>query len=197
MPQPSSTFADLAAVASAVGATRSKNAKRDLLAEYLRGLPPKDLGAACAFFAGRPLTDPTAKLGMGWVQQGAALARASGADEDAIRTAYLRHSDFGDAAAELLAAAGTPGADRLTVTEVAGTFAAIAAAGSGEGRIGLMADLFGRASPDEAQYIDRISSRETRIVLREGLLEEAVAAAFARDLDDVRRAHMLTGEIGE
>ena len=110
MPQPSSPFADLAAVAAAVGATRSKNAKRDLLAEYLRGLPPDDLGAACAFFAGRPLTDPSAKLGMGWVQQGAALARASGADEERIRAAYLRHSDFGDAAGELFAGAERRGA---------------------------------------------------------------------------------------
>jgi DNA ligase-1 len=60
-----------------------------------------------------------------------------------------------------------------------------------------MVDLFARASPDEARFIGRISSRETRIGLREGLLEEAVAAAFERDLDAVRRAHMLTGEIGE
>jgi DNA ligase-1 len=189
-------FADLAAAAAAVGATRSKNAKRDLLAAYLRDLPDEELAAACAFFAGRPLVDPTAKLGMGWVQQGAALARASGADEDAIRAAYLRHSDFGDAAGELLASE-TPAADRLTVTDVAETFAAIAAAGSGEQRIGLMVDLFARASPDEARFIGRVSSRETRIGLREGLLEEAVATAFGRDLDAVRRAHMLTGEIGE
>ena len=94
-------------VAEAIGATRSKNAKRDLLAEYLRGLPAADLGAATAFFAGRPLLEPTAKLGMGWVQQGAALGAASQADPEALREAYLRHSDFGDAAAEVLA--GRPG----------------------------------------------------------------------------------------
>jgi ATP-dependent DNA ligase len=174
MTPPSSPFADLAAAAAAVGATRSKNAKRDLLAGYLRGLPPGDLAAACAFFAGRPLTDPTAKLGMGWVQQGAALTRASGADGERIRTAYLRHSDFGDAAAELLAGSTRTG-NALTLSEVAGTFDAIAAAGSGEARIGLMADLFARANPEEARFIGRVSSRETRIGLREGLLEEAVA----------------------
>jgi DNA ligase-1 len=196
MGRTSSSFADLAATAAAVGATRSKNAKRDLLAAYLLALPPDDLAAACAFFAGRPLADPTAKLGMGWVQQGAALARASGADEDAIRAAYLRHSDFGDAAADLLAAA-QPSGTRLTVADVAGAFAAIAAAGSGEERIGLMADLFARATPEEARFIGRVASRETRIGLREGLLEEAVATAFAADLDAVRRAHMLTGAIGE
>ena len=81
----SSPFADLARTAAAVGATRSKNAKRDLLAAYLRELPDADLPPATAFFAGRPLVDPAAKLGIGWVQQGAALAAASGADPDEIR----------------------------------------------------------------------------------------------------------------
>ena len=192
----STPFAELAATAAAVGATRSKNAKRDLLAAYLRELPPGDLAAACAFFAGRPLADQAARLGMGWVQQGAALGRASGVDQEALRASYLRHSDFGDAAAELLAAAERSGPP-LTVSDVAGAFEAIAGAGSGERRIGLLTDLFARATPEEARFIGRVSSRETRIGLREGLLEEAVATAFGADLTAVRRAHMLTGEIGE
>nr|MBA3586366.1 hypothetical protein [Chloroflexota bacterium] len=192
----SSPFADFAAVADAVGGTRSKNAKRDLLAAHLRDLSPADLASTCAFLAGRALADQTAKLGMGWVQQSAALARASGADQEATRTAYLRHSDFGDAAGELLAAIDRPGAG-LSVADVAATFAAIAAAKGSEQRIGLLENLFGRATSDEARFIGRILSRETRIGLREGLLEEAVAAAFDADLAAVRRAHMLTGEIGE
>ncbi|HEX5910269.1 MAG TPA: hypothetical protein VFY44_07230, partial [Thermoleophilaceae bacterium] len=103
MPPASTPFADLAAVAASVGSTRSKLEKRDRLAAYLRDLPADDLAAAAVFFAGRPVQDPTAKLGLGWVQQGAALAAASGADDAALGAAYLRHSDFGDAAAELLA----------------------------------------------------------------------------------------------
>ena len=191
---PSTPFTELAATATAIGATRSKNAKRDLLAAYLEELPPADLAAACAFFAGRPLLDPTAKLGLGWVQQGAALAAASGADEESLRAAYLRHSDFGDAAGELLS--GRP-ASGLTVATVAESFASVSRAPSAEDRVRLMTELFSTASDEEARFIGRISSRETRIGLREGLLEEAVAAAFDADLDAVRRAHMLTGEIGE
>jgi DNA ligase 1 len=196
MPRPSAPFAELAATADAVGATRSKNAKRDLLGAYLRGLDTSDLTAAATFFAGRPLADPSAKLAMGWVQQGAALGAASGADERALRDAYLRHSDFGDAAAEVLARRERQG-DALTIADVAETFAAIARAASADERVGLFTALFRRASPDEGRFIGRISSRETRIGLREGLLEEAVAAAFGCELDAVRRAHMLTGDIGE
>ena len=192
----STPFADLAATADALGATRSKNAKRDLLAAYLRALDPDDLVAASVFFAGRPLQDPTAKLGMGWVQQGAALAAASGADEEAIRAAYLRHSDFGDAAADLLANAD-PAADPLTVREAAEAFGTISTTPSADERVATFTELFRRATAPEARFIGRIASRETRIGLREGLLEEAIAAAFERPLEDVRRAHMLTGEIGE
>ena len=196
MPAASAAFAQLADTARAVGATRSKNAKRDLLGAYLRSLEPHDLTVAATFFVGRPLADPSARLGMGWVQQGAALAAASGANEGALRDAYLRHSDFGDAAAELLAGR-TPSGHRLTVQDVAGAFAAIAGAPSADERVALLAALFGRATADEARFIGRISSRETRIGLREGLLEEAIAAASGAELDAVRRAHMLTGDIGE
>jgi len=191
----SSPFADLAATARSVGATRSKNAKRDILAAYLRQLPADDLAAACAFFAGRPLGDPSAKLGMGWVQQGASLARASGRDPDTMQEVYLRHSDFGEAAAELISGAPRRGAP-LDVADVAQAFVAIAGAKSGEERIGLFAGLFERSTPDEARFIGKVSSREPRIGLREGLLEEAVAVAFDAELPAVRRAHMLTGEIG-
>src|SRR5918999_5731446 len=194
MPPRSTPFAALAETAAAVGATRSKIAKRDLLAAYLRGLPPGDLPAATVFFSGRPLIDPTAKLGLGWVQQGAALAAASGATEDALRAAYLRHSDFGDAAADLVTAGD--GA-RLTVADVADGFAAVAAARSAAERVELMTGLYRRATTEEARFIGRVASRETRIGLREGLLEEAIATAFDADPEAVRRAHMLTGEIGE
>ncbi len=190
----STPFADLARTAAAVGGTRSKNAKRDLLAAYLRGLPAHDLAPASVFFAGRPLVDPTAKLGLGWVQHNAALATASGTDDEALRAAYLRHSDFGDAAAELLE--GVTGGS-LTVAEVASAFASVAGAGSAAERVRLMTDLFRRVSGEEARFVGRVASRETRIGLREGLLEEAIASAFEASLDEVRRAHMLTGEIGE
>jgi DNA ligase-1 len=190
----SKPFAALAETAAAVGATRSKNAKRNRLAEFLAGLPAGDLAAAVTFFAGRPLLEPAARLGMGWVQQGAALGAASGADPDRMRAAYLRHSDFGDAAAELLDGRDAAG---LTIRDVAGTFASIAAASTADERVRLMTALFERAGTDEARFIGRVASRETRIGLREGLLEEAIAVAFGVPIEDVRRAHMLTGEIGE
>ncbi|MEP6469664.1 MAG: ATP-dependent DNA ligase [Chloroflexota bacterium] len=191
-----SPFAEFARVADEVASTASKLRKRDALAAYLRGLPPAELPIAATFFAGRPLPGSADRLGLGWVQQSQALAAVSGADALALNAAYLRHSDFGDAAADLLAGrAGTE--PRLTVAHVGEALRAISSASGAEGRIEEMARLFARASTAEARYIGRIASRELRIGLREGLLEEAIAAAFEVPLDEVRRAHMLVGEPGE
>ena len=192
----SSPFAAFAETAEAVAGTTSKLRKRDLLGSYLRDLPPGDVPIAATFFAGRPLPGNADRLGLGWVQQSQALAGASGADEQALHDAYLRHSDFGDAAAELLAAR-RPGQKPLTLGDVEAAFRAMGSAGSATGRVALMTELFGRASAAEARFVGRIAARELRIGLREGLLEEAIAAAFGRPIEAVRRALMLVGEPGE
>jgi DNA ligase-1 len=192
----SSPFAAFAQTAEAVAATTSKLRKRDLLASYLRDLPRGDVPIAATFFAGRPLPGSADKLGLGWVQQTQALAAASGADEQALHEAYLRHSDFGDAAADLLDGREPSGA-RLSLTDVDAAFRGMSEAGSTAVRVGLMTDLFRRATAPEARFVGRIAARELRIGLREGLLEDAIAAAFARPIEAVRRALMLVGEPGE
>jgi DNA ligase 1 len=196
VPSASSPFAAFAATATAVAATTSKLRKRDLLADYLRGLPAADLPVAATYFAGRPLPGAQDRLGLGWVQQSQALAAASGARAEALNEAYLRHSDLGDAAADLLEARQAE-APPLSLRDVDRAFRAMSEAPSAEARVAEMARLYRRATPDEARYIGRVAARELRIGLREGLLEEAIAAAFERPIVDVRRALMLVGEPGE
>jgi DNA ligase-1 len=193
----SSAFAAFAVTADAVAATGSKLAKRDLLATYLRGLPVDDLQLAATFFSGRPLPGAADRLGLGGMQGSAALAAATGASEARLGEAYLRHSDFGDAAAELTAERGGREGEPLSLRDVGSAFAAMSTAPGAEQRIGLMRELFERATPEEARYVARIAGREMRIGLREGLLEEAIAAAFGRPVAEVRRALMLVAEPGE
>ncbi len=190
----SGSCVDFAETADAVAATTSKLRKRDVLAAYLRDLAPDDLPIATTFFAGRPLPGTGDRLRLGGMQGSAALLAASGASEQRLGEAYLRHSDFGDAAAELISA---PDGEPLTLSDVAAAFGAMAQAPSTEVRIGLMTELFCRATPGEARYVARIAGREMRIGLREGLLEEAIAAAFEHPIADVRRALMLVAEPGE
>src|SRR5438552_5663102 len=195
-PAASSPFATFAATADAIAATTSKLAKRDLLAAYLRDLPAADVPIAATFFAGRPLPGAADRLGLGWVQLSEAVARASGAGDRELSQAYLRHSDVGDAALELLEHRRSQG-QSLTMADVDHAFRAMSEATGSEARTALMTELLLRASPAEARYLGKIAARELRIGLREGLLEEAIAAAFERPVANVRRALMLVAEPGE
>jgi len=193
----SSPFAAFASTADAVGATTSKLRKRDLLAAYLHELPAGDVPVAATFFAGRPLPGAADKLGLGWVQLSAAIAAASGADDASLSAAYLRHSDVGDAAADLFPPGGGASGRALTLADVDAAFREMSSAPSAEARTKVMTDLLRRASAPEARYIGKIAARELRIGLREGLVEEAIATAFDRSLESVRRALMLVAEPGE
>ena len=53
-----------------------------------------------------------------------------------------------------------------------------------------------KLSAREGQYVVKILTGDLRIGLREGLVEEAIASAFAVPLDDVKEANMLLGDIG-
>src|SRR5262249_9667758 len=57
--------------------------------------------------------------------------------------------------------------------------------------------LMNRATAEEARYLVKIIAGETRIGLREGLLEDGIARAFGRDREAVGRADMLTGDVGD
>ncbi|HEY6676579.1 MAG TPA: ATP-dependent DNA ligase, partial [Terrimicrobium sp.] len=48
-----------------------------------------------------------------------------------------------------------------------------------------------------AGYLVRIITGDLRIGLKEGLLEDAISAAFEREIAAVREAHMLLGNIGQ
>src|SRR5207245_10583567 len=101
-----------------------------------------------------------------------------------------------DVAADLIGD-GSAGGERLTLADVAQTFDAIAAARGVAPKRELLRDILRRATADEARYLVKIVSGETRIGLREGLLEEAIDRAFGRDREGVGPADLLTGDIGE
>jgi DNA ligase-1 len=88
----------------------------------------------------------------------------------------------------------------LTISEVRRNLAAIAEAtgyGSRDRKERLLETLFGRATPLEAKYIVKIMIGEMRTGFHEGLMELAVSKAFEVSHGTVRKASMLTGDIGE
>src|SRR5438445_2855880 len=190
-------FADWVLTADAVRATPKKLEKHAALARYLSVLEDVDLQIAARLFAGAPFPRRDERvLSVGWSALSDVLLERSGKNGGDMAESYQRHADLGDVAADLIAGRA-PWGERLTLADVAQTFDAIAAARGVAPKRDLLRATLARATADEARYIVKIVSGETRIGLREGLLEEAIARAFGRDREEVGRANMLTGDIGE
>jgi len=190
-------FADWVLTADAVRATPKKLEKHAALARYLSVLEDIDLQIAARLFAGAPFPRRDERvLSVGWSALSDVLLERSGKNGGDMAESYQRHADLGDVAADLIGD-GSAGGERLTLADVAQTFDAIAAARGVAPKRELLRATLARATADEARYIVKIVSGETRIGLREGLLEEAIARAFGRDREEVGRANMLTGDIGE
>lgn len=193
----------LASVLEAVSGTTSKLEKTRLLAEYLSGLSDPELRIACTYLTGStfPAGDPC-KLNVGWSAIIDALFEVSGAPPEALDQSYLQHGDLGMVAYELLQNRSRDGLFKtpLTLLEVDRLFSQMAAAeGKGSRQVKLQAvrGLFADADPLEAKYLVRIITSDMRVGLKAGLLEDAIAKAFAQPLADVRRANMLISDVGE
>jgi DNA ligase-1 len=193
----SGRFTDWVSTADAVRATTKKLEKQASLGTYLGTLDDADLLVAARLFAGAPFPRKDERvLNVGWAALSDVLLERSGRSGEDMGAAYQRHADLGDVAHELIAAM-PPEGEPLTLADVEAAFQQIAELRGANAKRDALRALMKRATGGEARYITKIIGGETRIGLREGLLEEAIAKAFGRDREQVARANMLIGDIGE
>ncbi len=202
-----------AETAEAIAATTKKLQKIAIVAEYLKSRTTDEAAISAIFLSGRPFPaweETTLQFGGRLLWR--VVAELSGQTESALTTSYRKHGDLGAVAGEVLPERSGQG---LSVLEVAEAFRQIAAARGPAAKAALVHDLLGRATPLEAKYIVKIMTGDLRIGLKENLVEEAIAKAYAETpagelagamkdavmksgaLKDVQRANMLLGDIGE
>ena len=192
-----------AAACDAVAATPAKSLKIERLSAYFRSLDPPDLAAAARFTAGKPLgAADDRKLAIGGRTILAAARRAWNVDDVALSAGYRETGDLGEALGPLLREPATPSLFTETLTPAA--FAAIldeiaSASGPSAGKKREHAcERILRAcrTEREAVYAIKILTGDLLIGLRECLVLDAIAAAFAREPAAVRRAAMAAGDVG-
>jgi DNA ligase 1 len=186
-------------LAERVASTTRTSEKTALLADYLRTLDEDELPIAVVFLTGRPFPEADQRAtGIGWAAIANAVGQVAGTARSDLGAAYDRFSDISAAVGDVLATVGhaPDPAGSPSLVEVAATFAAIEAASGPSRKAELLASLLARSDPKTARGIVRVLSGELRIGLREGLVEAALAKAYDRPLDAVKRAGMLTGDIG-
>lgn len=192
---PDSPFGKFCAVGEAIAAATGRRAKTSLLAGYLRSLDEEDLRRAATWFTGQPFASTDGRSAQtGWAVLRRALGVASGRGEDEVRAISRRCNDAGLAARQIMA--GRRGAVEFSLVVVQALFDGLAATRGPVGKQALLGEFFASSRALEASYAVRILTGDLRIGLKEGLLEEALAAAFGVEPEAVREAGMLLGDMG-
>ena len=183
-------------LAEAVGATSKKQEKLRLISDFFRTLRTTDAALAARFLSARPFAGYDERtLGVGGRTLSRVIAETAGRTGESLTTTYLEHGDLGDMAQALLVRTHRDG--DLPLAEVARLFADLAAMRSQEQKAELLAKTFALASAGDVKYMVKIITGDLRIGSKESLVEEAIGKAFERPLAEVRRANMMTGDIGE
>ncbi|HET6311503.1 MAG TPA: ATP-dependent DNA ligase [Candidatus Nitrosotalea sp.] len=186
---------DFARAGSAIGSTSATLEKTHALAEYLRSLDEDDLRRAAVYMSGRAFSPSQRRtLGLGWSAVSKVVSSLSGRDEDELGRIFRKHSDIGDWAGEALQ--GRTRSESVSLQEIEEALEAIRTA-RGASKANPLEQLLRRLDPEAARFFIKIISGEMRIGLSEGLVEAAIAEAFEAPITQVKRVHLITGDIGE
>jgi len=186
---------EFARVGGAVGATTATLEKTRTLGGYFRTLDDEDLRRAAVFMTGRAFGPSQRRsLGLGWRALSKTITGISGRSEDELNRIFRKHSDLGDWAGEALG--GRTAGEDASLEEVAASLEAMRGA-KGAAKAAPLDALLRRIDAQAARFVVKIISGEMRIGLSEGLVEAAIAEAFELPITQVKRVHLITGDIGE
>jgi DNA ligase 1 len=192
-------LADFGDLCRLVGETSSRVAKTDFLASYLRGFSSDaDLRLAAVWLTGEALPRHAGRrsLHIGSATIRRALVSLPGAKEERYREISLSQNDTARTARLLLQEIPLK-PEPLDLAGLHAFFLTLAAATGSLDRIARLASRLLTLHPVEGETVVKLLTGDLRIGLKEGLVEDAIAAAFQVDPAAVRHAHMLTGDIGE
>ncbi len=199
-------FRALAELCEKLETTSKRTLMVSLVAEFLKRLHTDEVEPAASMILGRPFPKWDQRtLEVSWATLSDLIRRLTKADWKSFTDAFGKTGDIGAATKIVFEASkiqrqATLFVRPLTILEVRRSLEAIAETGgygSRERKERLLETLMGEATPLEAKYIVKILIREMRTGFHEGLMELAVSKAFSVPHDLVRRAGMLTGDIGE
>jgi DNA ligase-1 len=199
-------FRVLAELGDKLENTKKRTLMVDFVAEFLRNLSPDEVEPATSLILGRPFPKAdTRTLEVSWATISGVVKRLIKVDWKSFTEAFGRTGDLGATIKIMFEASkirrqATLVNKSLTILEVRRSLETIAetsGTGSRERKERLLETLLGDATPLEAKYIVKILVGEMRTGFHEGLMELAISKAFGVPHELVRKANMITGDIGE
>jgi DNA ligase 1 len=190
---------EFAEVCQSLSQTGSRLQMADLVGEFLARLDADEAEIAARFMVGRSLAQGEEKRLQISGRAIWKIVAAMTGTEDQGEDIYTSAEDFGDAIGMMLKQRASEPEPTLTIREVAAKFAGIAdieGRNSRARKLGELTALFERATALEGKYLTKILIREMRHGMSDGIMLEAIAKMAHRPVADIRRAHMLEGDLG-
>ncbi len=202
---PASGFARLCGVLAEIMQTRSSNRKISLFAEYLKALEDdRDLSLAVQFTAEGAFSTLSGKrASVGHRTVALTAAEFCGVDYDVVfRPCRTATGSASEAIEKLMRNLPEAAARRnpawLGLDDVANGFEQLAAATGREQKQQILAGIWEQMTPREIRFMIRMLGQGSlRIGFEVRSILPAIARACGADPEQVRRVHMLTGEIGK
>lgn len=196
---PTDAFGRLVSLARRLADEPAKRTKVDRLSEYFRSLgDPRLVSMAADWISGVPTSDPGRQpLRIGWKMLLRAVVEASEWSESDVRAVAARTRDSGRTVIDVFAGRAIQHARAWSLDDVAALLADLDRAATPTAKVGVLADAFRGMDADACSLLSRILLGDMRIGVKEGLVEEAVAIGYDREPAALRRAHMITGHLGE
>jgi DNA ligase-1 len=198
-------FRVLAELGDKLESTTKRTLMVDLVAEILRNLSPDEIEPATSMILGRPFPKADKRtLEVSWATVRNVINRLTKVDWKSFTEAFGKTGDLGATIKSIFETSKirkqvTLVEKPLTLLEVRRSLEVIAETsgiGSRERKERLLETLLGDATPLEAKYIIKILIGEMRTGFHEGLMELAISKAFDVPQEFVRRANMITGDVG-
>jgi DNA ligase-1 len=189
-PIPKSELGSFVETLELAAATFRTQTKTEKLAEFFRTLPSFSLETAVRMLTGQGAT----------LQAGLALIRRAVLEELELdpqvwKEAYARHQDSGRTVGELLTGKSKP--QKWSLEALGRELEKLARERGPNAKLAILKKLFRSMHPLEGTWLFKIMTGGLRAGVQEGLVEAALAKAFDRSLEEVRRAHMLTGDLAK
>ncbi|MDF1862378.1 MAG: ATP-dependent DNA ligase [Verrucomicrobiales bacterium] len=194
--RPPSEFSDFTSVCETIAKVTGKLRKQEILAEYLASLESEVLPHAITFLSGKAFsrTSEVRAANVGWAMLRQALLEVSGLTLAQYRQISSSQADASRTTHLVLEGKTDP--QPHSMRDLASLFQNLANLSSQGDKIRLLRESLSTFHHSEAAFFVGILTGDLRIGLKEGLLEEAVSSAFSQKPGEVRRAHMLTGDLG-
>ena len=185
--------------------TTKKNEKIDIISNYITNLDETSLSIAVLFLSGRVFPiGSTRTLNIGFSTIMESLSEIAMLDIKDIQNIHLKHGDIGAMAEHAVSKKHVISLfnqqEKISLSYVYHQFkkiANISGSGSNKNKKNILKGLLIACSPLESKYLIKIITGEMRIGSVEGLVEIALSRAFNRELQYIREAMLISGDISQ